>query len=71
MAQMSMNANWTLKLNNDEMKLVTLALAGKLKTDELTTAARELLEHMTRGRLAVVAEQANVLQRHLDNGEEA
>lgn len=71
MAQMSMNAHWTLQLDNREMKLVTLALSGKLATDELIAEAKELLEVMTRQRLAVVTEQAAHLSRHLPKDDDA
>jgi len=69
MAQMSMHPRWTLQLDNDEMKLVTLALAGKLKTVEQQTEAKVLLEAMTRQRLAVATEQTETLQRYLPTSE--
>lgn len=64
MAQLNMEVRWWVQLNADEMKLVTLALAGKLKPDtDEAAAARELLQKMTKHRLAAMREQVTHLER--------
>jgi hypothetical protein len=64
MAQLSLNARWTFTLDNREMRLVTLGLAGRL-SDELAGEAKELLRTMTEQRLNEMTTQVDLLRSHL------
>lgn len=68
MAQIRLSDFWELRLHHDEMRLVALALSGKLKPDD-AEEAKKLLAKMNAGRLAELSQQVSFLKQFADEEE--
>jgi hypothetical protein len=67
MAQANVTPTYTLVLNAQEFRLVTLALADMLQDDEDFKAAMELNIHLCRQRATLLNQAADVAQKALTN----